>query len=63
MHIAALRPLQKERVLHEVLLKAVREVTGKDATFIRWNLTGPARQGPEHPAEEPHSNVRNGRRA
>lgn len=22
--------------LHEVLLKAVREVTGRDATFIRW---------------------------
>ncbi|RWD12874.1 MAG: hypothetical protein EOS73_03780 [Mesorhizobium sp.] len=27
--------------LHEALLKAVREVTGRDATFIRWNGTGP----------------------
>lgn len=24
------------RVLHEVLLKAVRDVTGKEAEFIRW---------------------------
>lgn len=31
------------RVLHEVLLKAVREVTGKEVEFIPWNTTGPVR--------------------
>ena len=30
-------------VLHEVLLKAVREVTGKEVEFIPWNTTGPVR--------------------
>ncbi|RJT26622.1 hypothetical protein D3227_37150 [Mesorhizobium waimense] len=29
------------RTLHEVLLKTVREVTGKEVEFIRWNGTGP----------------------
>lgn len=28
--------------LHEGLLKTVQDITGKDATFIRWNGTGPA---------------------
>ncbi|RWD03763.1 MAG: hypothetical protein EOS58_17025 [Mesorhizobium sp.] len=27
--------------LHEALLKTVREVTGKEVAFIRWNGTGP----------------------
>ncbi|PWJ86920.1 hypothetical protein C8D77_12018 [Mesorhizobium loti] len=31
------------RVLHEVLLKAVRDVTGKEVTFIHWNGTGPSK--------------------
>jgi hypothetical protein len=31
------------RVLHEVLLKAVREITGKEVEFILWNTTGPVR--------------------
>ncbi|MBZ9768155.1 MULTISPECIES: hypothetical protein [unclassified Mesorhizobium] len=31
------------RGLHEALLRAVKEITGKDAEFIRWNTTGPAR--------------------
>ncbi|RJT23008.1 hypothetical protein D3227_39180 [Mesorhizobium waimense] len=31
------------QALHEVLLKTVREVTGKDAAFIRWNGRGPVR--------------------
>jgi len=26
---------------HEAMLKTVRDITGKDATFIRWNGTGP----------------------
>lgn len=26
---------------HEALLKTVRDITGKDAPFIRWNGTGP----------------------
>ncbi|TGQ27676.1 MULTISPECIES: hypothetical protein [unclassified Mesorhizobium] len=30
--------------LHEALLKTVREVTGKEAEFIRWNGTGPVQQ-------------------
>jgi len=32
------------RVLHEALLKAVREVTGREVEFIQWNTTGPVRQ-------------------
>jgi len=31
------------RVLHEVLLNTVREVTGKEVAFIQWNGTGPAK--------------------
>lgn len=31
------------RTLHEVLLKTVREVTGKDPPFIQPNGTGPVR--------------------
>lgn len=31
------------QLLHEALLRTVREVTGKEA-FIRWNGTGPARR-------------------
>ncbi|WP_031248774.1 hypothetical protein [Mesorhizobium sp. LNHC229A00] len=29
------------RILHEALLKAVREATGKEVEFIQWNTTGP----------------------
>jgi hypothetical protein len=38
------------RVLHEVLLQAVREVTGKEIGFIQWNGTGPSK-----PREKPSS--------
>ncbi|QKD04258.1 hypothetical protein [Mesorhizobium loti] len=31
------------QAVHEVLLKSIKEITGRDASFIRWNLTGPAR--------------------
>ncbi|MER9840519.1 hypothetical protein NKJ59_04580 [Mesorhizobium australicum] len=31
------------RVLHEALLKAVREVSGREVEFIQWNTTGPVR--------------------
>ncbi|TIN24556.1 MAG: hypothetical protein E5Y31_17145 [Mesorhizobium sp.] len=31
------------RVLHEVLLKAVWEITGQEVTFIQWNGTGPSK--------------------
>ncbi|BAV45282.1 Uncharacterized protein MLTONO_0379 [Mesorhizobium loti] len=31
------------RVLHEELLKAVRQVTGKEVEFIQWNTTGSVR--------------------
>ncbi|QKC81552.1 hypothetical protein [Mesorhizobium sp. NZP2077] len=34
---------RQTRVLHEALLKTVREVTGKEVEFIRWNTTGPVR--------------------
>ncbi|MER9740517.1 hypothetical protein [Mesorhizobium sp. M0187] len=34
---------RQTRVLHEVLLKAVREVTGKEVAFIQWNGTGPSK--------------------
>ncbi|UCI33261.1 hypothetical protein [Mesorhizobium sp. B4-1-4] len=36
------------RTLHEALLNAVREVTGKEVEFIQWNTTGSVR----HAAEE-----------
>ncbi|MER8552741.1 hypothetical protein NKH37_11265 [Mesorhizobium sp. M1217] len=29
--------------LNQALLKAVEEVTGKPAPFVRWNSTGPAK--------------------
>ncbi|MET3522929.1 MULTISPECIES: hypothetical protein [unclassified Mesorhizobium] len=32
------------QLLHEALLRTVREVTGKEVAFIRWNGTGPARR-------------------
>lgn len=32
------------QTLHEVLLRTVREVTGKEVAFIRWNGTGPVQR-------------------
>ncbi|MER8373919.1 hypothetical protein [Mesorhizobium sp. M1406] len=29
---------------HEALLKTVKDITGKDAPFIRWHGTGPVQQ-------------------
>ncbi|RUU53916.1 hypothetical protein [Mesorhizobium sp. M2C.T.Ca.TU.002.02.1.1] len=51
LHLSITRPLispqcehyRSMRDLHEALLKAVREVTGKDATFIRWFGAGSAK--------------------
>ncbi|WP_244735150.1 hypothetical protein [Mesorhizobium sp. 113-3-9] len=34
---------RQTHVLHEVLLKAVRDVTGKEVEFIQWHTTGPVR--------------------
>jgi hypothetical protein len=34
------RALQRK---HEALLKTVKDITGDDAPFIRWNTTGPVR--------------------
>ncbi|MBZ9889209.1 hypothetical protein LB559_14805 [Mesorhizobium sp. BR1-1-3] len=34
-------PASRVRDFHEVLLKAVRDVTGAEVPFIRWNTTGP----------------------
>ncbi|MER8415226.1 hypothetical protein NKH97_29965 [Mesorhizobium sp. M0870] len=34
------------RVLLEVLLNTVREVTGKEVAFIQWNGTGPSKALP-----------------
>ncbi|MER9332296.1 hypothetical protein [Mesorhizobium sp. M0488] len=28
---------------HKALLKTIKDITGKDAPFIRWNTTGPVR--------------------
>lgn len=44
MHTAIVRPLISTQCdhyralgdLHEALLKAVKELTGKDATFVKW---------------------------
>ena len=44
LHMAIVRPLtspqcdhyRSMRDLHEALLKAVKDVTGKDADFVRW---------------------------
>ncbi|TGQ94610.1 hypothetical protein EN851_03375 [Mesorhizobium sp. M8A.F.Ca.ET.208.01.1.1] len=52
LHLSIIKPLisphcdhyRQTRVLHEVLLKAVREVTGKEVAFIQWNTTGPVKQ-------------------
>ncbi|PWJ87824.1 hypothetical protein C8D77_114115 [Mesorhizobium loti] len=51
LHLSIIKPFisptcdhyRATRVLHEVLLKAVREVTGQEVAFIRWNTTGPVR--------------------
>lgn len=51
LHKSIVKPLispscdhyRSTRTLHEALLKAVREVTGKEVEFIRWNTTGPVR--------------------
>ncbi|TJV21111.1 MAG: hypothetical protein E5Y04_28840 [Mesorhizobium sp.] len=51
LHLSIVKPFlsphcdhyRQTRVLHEVLLKAVREVTGKEVEFNRWNTTGPVR--------------------
>ena len=56
LHKSVVRPLlaygsEHYRALqsvHEPLLKAVEQVTGKPAPFIQWNLTGPAK-----PREKP----------
>ena len=32
------------QAVHQALLKSIREITGKEAPFIRWNGTGPVRQ-------------------
>ena len=52
LHQSVVRPLlspscEQYRALqeaHEAMLKTVRDITGKDAPFIRWNGTGPVRQ-------------------
>jgi len=52
LHQSVIRPLlspscEHYRALqeaHEAMLKTVRDITGKDAPFIRWNGTGPVRQ-------------------
>ncbi len=51
LHLSIVKPLispfcdhyRQTRALHEALLKAMREVTGKEVEFIRWNTTGPVR--------------------
>ncbi|WP_348629761.1 hypothetical protein [Mesorhizobium sp. M7A.F.Ca.US.011.01.1.1] len=41
---------------HEALLKAIKDITGKDAPFIRWNGTGPViavkESGPSGPCPD-----------
>lgn len=49
LHLSIIKPFisphcdhyRQTRVLHEVLLKAVRDVTGAEVPFIQWNTTGP----------------------
>ena len=49
LHKSVVQPLlspscQHYRALqeaHEAMLKTVRDITGKDASFIQWNGTGP----------------------
>ncbi|ESX54678.1 hypothetical protein X760_27855 [Mesorhizobium sp. LSHC422A00] len=51
LHLSIVKPFisphcdhyRQTRVLHEVMLKAVREVTGKEVAFIQWNGTGPSK--------------------
>lgn len=51
LHKSIVKPLispscdhyRSTRTLHEALLKAVREVTGKEVPFIRWNTAGPVK--------------------
>ncbi|RVA01261.1 hypothetical protein EN932_34570 [Mesorhizobium sp. M7A.F.Ca.US.002.01.1.1] len=51
LHLSIIKPFisphcvhyRQTRVLHEVLLNTVRQVTGKEVGFIRWNTTGPVR--------------------
>jgi hypothetical protein len=51
LHKSIVQPLLSPRSEHfralqrtqEALLKTVKDITGKDAPFIRWNGTGPAR--------------------
>ncbi|RNJ42432.1 hypothetical protein B5V01_07745 [Mesorhizobium erdmanii] len=51
LHKSIVKPLisphcdhyRSTRTLHEVLLRTVREVTGKEVEFIHWNTTGPVR--------------------
>ncbi|TPM31465.1 hypothetical protein [Mesorhizobium sp. B2-3-4] len=51
LHLSIVKPFisphcdhyRQTRVLHEVLLKVVRDVTGKEVAFIQWNTTGPVR--------------------
>ncbi|MER9968124.1 hypothetical protein [Mesorhizobium sp. M0060] len=50
LHTSIVRPLisptcdhyRALRAVHEALLKSVKDITGKDAAFIRWHGTGPA---------------------
>lgn len=49
LHVSITRPLispqcdhyRSLQAVHEALLRTVREITGKDAPFIRWHGTGP----------------------
>ncbi|ESY73102.1 hypothetical protein LB577_31395 [Mesorhizobium sp. B283B1A] len=49
LHLSIIKPFisphcdhyRQTRVLHEVLLNTVRQVTGREVEFIRWNTTGP----------------------
>ncbi|TPN57461.1 hypothetical protein [Mesorhizobium sp. B1-1-7] len=51
LHLSIIKPFisphcdhyRQTRVLHEVLLNTVRQVTGKEVEFIRWNTTGSVR--------------------
>ncbi|WP_348643976.1 hypothetical protein [Mesorhizobium sp. WSM4310] len=51
LHLSIVKPFisphcdhyRQTRVLHKALLKAVRDVTGKEVEFILWNTTGPVR--------------------
>lgn len=36
------RHYRATRLLHELLLNAVRAITGKEVQFLQWNGTGPA---------------------